>query len=468
MRKILILLLVVFVLFLTVACGNNTDSDDITQDAKKEETTQIKDTETSTQNEIPNDEQTDIDNITQETKDEGTTQTKNTGNEKTTQTKNTETVFQGVSPYNEQYEIWDISTEVFSDDILKELGADGFSGTDVEIAQQIYDWQVTHMDFAGPTDSYTDAGYGSRWNFMIPGIYPASKRINNKTSDGKIYGICSDFAYIYTAIANAYDLQVRVTTLPLEKHEELTGSLPVEVQDEESFRGLGREEYDLLNVVLKENNINLTYDQVHRAIQGISTIDGHIQGMHSRVEVFLDGKWIAFDATRAFPDFSQNEDYRNDDNYVLQNWDGIYNPIRLYAPSFQDSSVPNSPIDFDGLIEYFSYGSQVVYTGIKDDIGNENRAKDFDSFVRGDALLPYFTDMQKFIEFLHLKESDVAGEDYEEIMQDFYEGTGRYFNIIADFLIYGDEEMDAKVYIRQYNGITGDNMTVEEFNEYVK
>ncbi len=422
MRSILFLL-IICVLSLSVACGTNNENDPITQEIENEETINTKDTETP---------------------------------------------FQGESPYDEQYEIWDISTEVFSEDILKKLGADGFSGTDAEIAQQIYDWQVTHMDFAGPTDNYTDAGYGSRWNFMIPGIYPASNRINHKTSDGKIYGICSDFAYIYTAIANAYELEVRVTTLPLEKHVELTGSLPLEVQDEETFRGLAREEYDLLNIILKENNINLTYDQVHRAIQGISTIEGHIQGMHSRAEVFLDGKWVAFDATRAFSDFLQNDIYNNDENYVLQNWDGIYNPIRLYAPSFYDSSVPNSPIDFDGLIEYFSYGTQVVYTGITDDIGNKNRARDFDGFIQGDALLPYVTDMQKFTEFLHLKESDVEGEDYEEIMQDFYEGTGRYFNIIADFLIYGDEEMDPETYIRQYNGITGDNMTVEEFNEYIK
>ena len=379
-----------------------------------------------------------------------------------------QTVFQGECPYEEQYAIWDITTEVFSDEALKELGADGFSGSDAEIAQQIFDWQKNNMDYAGPTDGYIDAGFGSRWNFMLPGIYPASKRIEHKNEEGKIYGICSDFAYIYVAIANAYGLESRVTTFPLEKHVEIFGELPEGAQDETTYRGLGREEYDLLNIELQENNINLTYDQIHRAIQGISTIEGHVAGMHNRAEVKIDGEWVAYDATRAFNDFPTNVEYDNADNYVPQNWDGIYNPIRLYAPEFYDSAIEHGPIDYDGLALYFSFGPQVVYTGVTDDFGNENRARDFDGLVNGDALLPYVDDSQGLADFLHLDPAVAAEEGYEELMKDFYEGTGRQFNIIADFLIYGDDEMDPELYVRQYNGITGDQLTVEEFNEYIK
>ena len=370
--------------------------------------------------------------------------------------------------YKEQYEIWDITSEVFSDETLIELGAFGFTGTDAEIAQQIYDWQAANMDYASPTDSYQDVGFGSRWNNMLPGIYPASERINHVSPDGKIYGICGDFASIYIAIANAYDLEVRETIFPLERHEELFNSLPAEVLDERTFRGLGREEFELLNIILQKNGIELSYEQVHRAIQGRSTIAGQIQGLHSRAEVFLDGKWVAFDGTRAFLDLALDDAYDNDENYVPANWDGIYNPIRLYAPAFQEFMVPDAPIDFDGLIDYLSCGPQVIFTGITDDLGNENRAEIIEDFISGDALLPYFLDLQKNADFLNMDVSYFEEDEYEDAMDVFLDGTGRHLNVLADFLLYGDDEVDPNEYVRLYNSITGDTLTVEEFNEYIE
>jgi hypothetical protein len=374
---------------------------------------------------------------------------------------------QNACNYQAQYEIWDTTTEVFSEEKLKELGADNFSGTDAEIAQQIYDWQASNMDYAGPMDNFQDAGFGSRWNSMIPGIYPASERLNHVSSEGKIYGICGDFANIFIAIANAYNLEVRETVLSLDKHVEIFGSLPLEVQNEETYRGLGLEEFNLLNVLLQKNNIDLTYDQVHRAIQGISTNKEHNVGMHSRAEVLLDGVWVAFDATRAFLDLSLEDEYDKDENYVLANWQGIYSSTRLYAPAFQDTSAPALPIDFDGLIDYMSCGSQVVYTGITDDFGNENRAVDISGLIKGDALLPYFTDLQKNADFMFMDVSILEEEGYSEYIEDFFDGTGRPFNILADFLIFEDDNMDPEVYVRRYNGITGDTLTLEEFNQYL-
>lgn len=379
------------------------------------------------------------------------------------------TVFKGDSPYEEQFEIWDITTEVFSQETLKSLGADGFTGTDAEIAQQIVDWQTANMDYAGPDKNYDDAGYTSRWNFMIPGIFPASKRIEQVNSVGKIYGICYDYAYIYVAIANAYGLETRVTTLTLEKHKELFGELPPGPDDETTFRGLSRDEYELLKVHLDENDIDLNYDQIHRAIQGISTLEGHKQGIHSRAEVKIDGQWVAMEVKNAIADPSP--EYLDSANYIPQNWDGIYNPIRLYAPAFWDSSITDgpSPIDYDAVGEYLSYGPQVVYTGITDDYGNEDRAGDINAFANGDGYLPYVNSPEGLMEFLHLSKRDLGEdyEDYKEMLVDFYEGTGRPFNIIADFLIYEDD-MNPEEYARKYNGCTGDNISAEEIRLYAE
>ncbi|MEX1376441.1 MAG: transglutaminase domain-containing protein [Eubacteriales bacterium] len=378
-----------------------------------------------------------------------------------------QTVFQGDCPYEEQYEIWDISTEVFSQDILEELGANGMTGTDAEIAQQIFDWQLNNMDYAGPDSQYSDIGYGARWNEMIPGIYPASKRIEHKNEQGKIYGICFDYSAIYCAIAQAYGLECRTTIYTYDAFESIYGCLPLEVVESELNRGMGREEYEKLNVVLQENGINLTYDQVYRAVSGISLIDGHVQGSHSRAEVYLDGEWVPMDVVH-FINRPANPEDDDAKNYTVANWDGIYNPIRLYAPAAQDSSMPGSPVDYDALVEYLSFGPQVMYEGITDDYGNENRADDFTSFVTGDAYLPYVSGAQGLADFMHIDIHIAEDEEYEELMSDFYEGTGRPFNIIADFLIYDDGEMDAERYVYLYNGLTGDNMTVDEFYEYVE
>jgi hypothetical protein len=377
------------------------------------------------------------------------------------------TVFQTEHPYYEQYEIWDISTEVFNEETLAIIGANGFSGSDEEISQQIYDWQTANMEFAGADDSYTDAGYGARWNAIIPGIYPASKRINHLTDDGKIYGICFDFAYIYCAIANSYNLDCRVATYTYETYEENNGVHPW-LLDESTFRGLGRDEYELLKVELDAEDIDLTYDQIHRAIQGYSLIDGQVQGPHGRAEVLINDEWLAFDATIFFNGVPSNVDLIPE-NYSEQNWDGIYNPIRLYAPEFQDSSVERAKINFDALGTYLSFGPQVQYLmAITDDYGNENRAHDFDAFVRGDAYLPYVDSEAKLQEFLLLPDDALEGEGYDDILAEFYENTGRPFNIIADFLIFEDDNMNAEDYISKYNGITNDNLTVEEFNDFIK
>ena len=235
------------------------------------------------------------------------------------------TVFQGECPYEEQYEIWDISTEVFSQEILEQIGADGFTGTDAEIAQQIFDWQVNNMEYAGAENTYIDAGYPHRWNEILPGIYPASKRIERVTDDGKIYGICFDYAEIYCAIARAYGLECRVTVYTFEAFEEMYGCLPLAVVESELNRGMGRDEYEQLNVLLEENGIDLTYDQVYRAVSGISLLEGHVQGDHGRAEVYLDGEWVSMDVGHFLrPPANPEEDEAK--QFTVKNWDGIYNP----------------------------------------------------------------------------------------------------------------------------------------------
>jgi hypothetical protein len=88
------------------------------------------------------------------------------------------------------------------------------------------------------------------------------------------------------------------------------------------------------------------------------------------------------------------------------------------------------------------------------------------------GLAPYYSDPKEALtEFLMIPEESVdeALDDLPEIMSDYEEGTGKHFYAIADFLVYGDEEeIEADVYVQRYNTISGGNLTVEEFNTYLK
>ena len=103
------------------------------------------------------------------------------------------------------------------------------------------------------------------------------------------------------------------------------GCLPLAVVESELNRGMGRDEYEQLNVLLAENGIDLTYDQVYRAVSGISLLEGHVQGDHGRVEVYLDGEWVSMDVGHFLhPPANPEEDEAK--QFTVKNWDGIYNP----------------------------------------------------------------------------------------------------------------------------------------------
>jgi len=97
--------------------------------------------------------------------------------------------------YEEQFDIFNPYAEALSDDLLVQIKADGFTGDDLEIAQQILNWQKNNMYYTTDTSTQQDVSYQGRWNMFMPGIYPASELVQEHvTSDSKIYGICFDYA----------------------------------------------------------------------------------------------------------------------------------------------------------------------------------------------------------------------------------------------------------------------------------
>jgi hypothetical protein len=95
----------------------------------------------------------------------------------------------------------------FSDEDINYLGIN-CSGTDLQRADCIKSWQEENIIY----DAFSqDSSYSIRWNHNFPGIYPSSEIIREKINDdGKIYGVCFDYAVIYCSIAEYYGIECRV------------------------------------------------------------------------------------------------------------------------------------------------------------------------------------------------------------------------------------------------------------------
>ena len=102
---------------------------------------------------------------------------------------------------------------------LDSSGSGGFTGTDAEIAQQILEWQQTHMIYADSTLEYSDVSYMMRWNYAFPGIYTSADMATQMVDGDKYYGICYNYAVFYAEIANSYDLEVRITNTTVKPSE---------------------------------------------------------------------------------------------------------------------------------------------------------------------------------------------------------------------------------------------------------
>lgn len=347
----------------------------------------------------------------------------------------------------EQFDVFN-PYEALSEAEIIQLGADGFSGSDNEIAQAILDWQGQHMQLNTDTDQQYDIAQPMRWNYFLPGIFPVREMVEERRLDnGKIYGICWDYAAIFNAIANYYGLETRVTAHKVYVRE--SGNVPASDKSE-GGTGLPMEEFEALQPRLEKHNLSLSYAQVNQAAK--ETFG------HYRAEVKIDGEWVAFDGAPL----------RSNDGVVFEvsDWDEGYDPELLY------SEVLFSDVDIAALAELLTAAPQPGYEGIIDDAGNEHRAANLEDLKAGKGLVPYFQDIEEMTAFLEIQEDDETGlmdlEELCEVKEEYEAGTGDLFFVIADTLVYTFDMIDPADYLLLYNSFTGAEMTEEGFLEYIQ
>ena len=335
--------------------------------------------------------------------------------------------------YDETFAVFNPYNEILSEELLASIGADGFSGTDQEIAEQILQWQNDHMQYIANPMQQKDISYPMRWNYFLPGIFPVSEMVSERVlSNGKIYGLCWDYAAIYCSIATTYGLETRVTAV-----KKLLSDINPSI-DKSTSMGMAFDEYEALNEKLTSHNVAFTFDQIARVARETWA--------HYRAEVNLDGNWVGMDGSGPV-----GEGYDEFDEAL---WYEGYNNKLLYEPNtelaFLESvcaALKNAPMD--------------GYEGITDDAGNPHRAANKYDLNEGKGLAPYFSDAKDAIAFLE-PSPEHAQEllmEEAEIQEEFETLTNQNFYIVADALIFSAlEEVEAEEYIAYYKALTGDDM----------
>jgi len=343
-----------------------------------------------------------------------------------------------------QFEIFNPYEALSEEDILY-LEADGFTGTDQEIADAILAWQGEHMHYIGNPFEQPDISHPMRWNNMLPGIFPVSDMIHERVmEDGHIYGLCWDYAAIFNAIANYYGLEVRVTANKVYMSE-VDPNI-----DPSTANGMGPDEYEALRPRLEAAGLDLSYDQIDRA--------AHETWGHYRAEVRINGEWVGYDGA---PGVSSGL------TYEVAPWDEGYDADLLYA-SVEGGSPQADDTGLAALADALEDAPAADYEGMTDDNGDAHRAANMDDLMTGLGLVPYLTDPEDVLAFLQAGEMMEDFSEYAGLIALYEAGTGKPFYVIADVIIYTSNTMSAEEYVPLYNALTGSDMTFEEFEMYVQ
>ncbi|MDD5054253.1 MAG: transglutaminase domain-containing protein [Candidatus Nanoarchaeia archaeon] len=300
------------------------------------------------------------------------------------------------------------------------LGVD-CEGEKQEIAQCIKDWQVNNMDYDA---SKPDSSYSIRWNYAFPGLYPSNEIIREKTLNGRIYGICIDFALIYCSIADYYGLTCRVSnsiTKPSDKDASLL----------EYATGLGMEEYDDLMVKLRSKGMDYSYELLRQIMRETPE--------HYWAEVYLNDEWVIYDAT----------------NILIQG----SNTIATYV---DENDWEATVWDNDNTADLLS-----AYTPNVDDLGQTGKSWTIDDYFGSKTSgriipVPYYDSCSNVCGFFDGKNPACALEcPFLGSFYDCYDScSGEKFYKICDFICTNDDEIQ-----ECYLECSGEELNINCFND---
>lgn len=350
------------------------------------------------------------------------------------------------------------------------LGADGFTGTDLEIANQIKDWQVENMIYASDSKNYSDVSYGMRWDYAFPGMYTTKDMIENMKDGNKIYGVCFNYAVIFADIANYYDLDVRISNTTV-KPSEVSGNPFYSA----TATGLSPDEYAVFKTWIISKGLN-EEDYPYEAVRLVMAETA----LHYKAEVKIDNEWISLDTYRQENDSASQYTFVETDwqegnqeelfnGYVerIKNGEDIRSEETIYQTYNNFLEARLIRIEMDELKDY---------VGITDDLGQAKRAASQDDLLQGYGLIPYFENKAEVLSYMsNLDWLEEEIDEYFELKDALESKSGVKFYVVADIILTPEDDNESisyEVYLEQYLGYTGEDISNElsedMFNEYIK
>lgn len=360
---------------------------------------------------------------------------------------------------------------IFTNEEIKRLGVDYCNGTNEEIAECILNWQYENMLYVLTAENVNfnfAQSYELRWNEYLPGIYSARDIIENKIlPDGRIYGVCWEYAIIYCSIANYYGLECRIN------------SLVENLNDEIRPGGLSEDEYSKLKLYLDRSGLEYDYEAVRMVVPDDSNIPGHYWAevkLKNSDNKYIHEDWLIADAS--------NQKYNGRDkvlnyisekkSYTIVDWK-LKNKI-LELDKFQLMHENGELVglntgnnsDFEEFLQGREFyeddleaGRIDFYEGITDELGNEHRAATMDDFMQGKGLVPYFSECEDICSYMNIGSGCVSMCEDEDIeMLRCYERCAEQpFYVLCDFIC--EDAITDSEWTSCYHECSGANIVLE-------
>ena len=212
---------------------------------------------------------------------------------------------------------WRASSPIaqFTDEDIEYLGIQ-CAGDDAEIAECIKKWEEDNFYYCVDPDSDEDltptCSILLEINEMLPGLLTSKDVIYYPRVEGKIPGICMDYAATYCSIAEYYGLQCRIVRSNHRYCEEM-------VCDEEDAPGYDQLTYSyFIKPLLDKNGLPFTLEAINAVAED--------PWSHYWAEVLIDGEWRFMDASAS--DTAQR--YAQND-VVVVDWQEMDKSDEMYS-----------------------------------------------------------------------------------------------------------------------------------------
>ena len=331
-------------------------------------------------------------------------------------------VFDPVSPVSE-----------FSDQDVQHLGVN-CQGSPQEIAECILAWQGQEMIYCSPEESTADCTDPIRMNYVLPGLYSTEELIRDRQIDGKVYGICFDFATIYCSVAAYYGLDCRVVN-SISKPSEREGTYVVVT------KGMSEEEYQRWKPELVEAGLDYPYEVLRLIAE---ETPGHYWA-----EVNLDGEWVVMDGTRGTVGGDTQTEYKDTEDFQVTDWMAAEKSQAAHDYAVRIAQGEDLRGEgYDSASEQFMEGREVAemsgtaeaYQGVEDDLGQTGRSASIDDFFQGLGLMPYFDTCLETCDFLGVGEDcTLECQEEDQIKACYQDCAGEPYYLACMFIEEGED-----------------------------